>query len=188
MIKVTSIGNYNWSSENFNTWDATTKPHIYITLNNGYYNSLETTWQNLIADATWQVGGVSYEDVNNNPVKITYNYEVGINQIGYKEVMKIGLIYISEYGFASSPETWTTNMGSLNDITNNWMHIGLNEWTISKYLDDLGHAWYIGANGFLIPDGTVATEYYAVRPTFYLTPNVTYIPGDGSQQNPFRIA
>lgn len=79
LIKVTSIGNYNWSSENFNTWDATTKPHIYITLNNGYYNSLETTWQNLIADATWQVGGVSYEDVNNNPVKITYNYEVGIN-------------------------------------------------------------------------------------------------------------
>ena len=36
---------------------------------------------------------------------------------------------------------------------------------------------------YFVPSGNLAT-----RPTFYLNSDVVYVSGDGSQENPYRIA
>ena len=47
--------------------------------------------------------------------------------------------------------------------------------------------WYITAEGGHL--NTVGdSEWHAVRPTFYLNSNVTYVSGSGTQTDPYRIA
>ena len=92
LIKSTSIGGYAWDSGNSNTWDASTKPDIYTTLNVTYYNTLESEWQNKIANVTWEVGGVTWN--RTYIAKDYYDLEVGSGQTGYVETMKIGCRFV----------------------------------------------------------------------------------------------
>lgn len=102
LIKNISIGNYAWDEGENSTWNEITKPDIYTTLNTTYYNTLGSEWQNLIAETTWQVGGFSYSNLET--AKETYDLEVGTGQNGYEETMKIGLMYVSDFGYGASPE------------------------------------------------------------------------------------
>ena len=99
LIKATSYGDYVWDADNINSWDASTKPDIYTTLNTTYYNTLGNEWQNLIAESTWQVGGMNQN--NSYTAKQYYDVEVGTGQSGYEETMKIGLMYVSDYGYGA---------------------------------------------------------------------------------------
>ncbi len=49
--------------------------------------------------------------------------------------MKIGLMYISDYGFAVSNNYWSETISNYDDVTlksNNWMYSGIYEWTILR--------------------------------------------------------
>ena len=105
LIKATSYGSYAWDADNINSWDGTTKPDIYTTLNTTYYNTLGSEWQNLIVETIWQVGGIMANSLTNT-AKQYYDIEVGTGQSGYEETMKIGLMYVSDYGYGASPEKW----------------------------------------------------------------------------------
>ena len=189
LIKATSYGNYVWNADNVNTWDATTKPDIYTTLNDTYYNSLGTTWQNKIADATWQVGGFPYTYVNHS-LKTNYDYEVGVNQTGYEETMKIGLMYVSDYVYASSSNNWTASLpdyGKATDPNEGWLYLGVSEWTISRLSGLSSYACVVYADGSLTL-GYLAGSGLAVRPVFYLNSNVEYNGGTGTESDPFTLA
>ena len=187
LIKATSYGNYVWDADDVNTWDATTKPDIYTTLNDTYYNSLGTTWQNKIADATWQVGGFP-DTYLNDSLKTNYDYEVGVNQTGYEETMKIGLMYVGDYVYASGSNNWTASLydyGEATDPNEGWLYLGVYEWTISRISGTFNFAWIVLADGFLNYGGvTFAT---AVRPSFYLTSSTTYVSGSGAATDPIVI-
>ncbi len=184
LIKATSYGGYAWDADS-NAWDASTKPDIYITLNTTYYNTLGSEWQSLIAESTWQVGGFNYSDLGT--AKETYDLEVGTGQSGYEETMKIGLMYVSDYGYGANPEKWTTDLGSLNYGTDNWLYLGSDEWLISRDTGSTFDAFVV----LSLYGGDVYNDYvrhaFAVRPSFYLESNVEISGGDGSEQNPFRI-
>ena len=188
LIKATSYGDYAWDADDVNTWDATTKPDIYTTLNDTYYNSLGTTWQNKIADATWQVGGLPNTYFNDS-LKTNYDYEVGVNQTGYEETMKIGLMYVSDYVYASSSNNWTASLydyGNSTDPNEGWLYLGVYEWTISRYSGTSDDAWIVFADGYL----TVVIDVFgatAVRPSFYLTSSTTYVSGSGAATDPIVI-
>ncbi len=173
-----------------NIWNESTKPDIYTTLNETYYNSLESEWQKLISETTWQVGGMAWSTTNT--VKQYYDVEVGTAQNGYEETMKIGLIYVSDYGYATSPENWTTALTDYNNAinpSNNWLYLDANEWTISSspmYTGDNCNVFYINNLANIWHNYPEATN--AVRPVFYLNSDVTYISGSGTQSDPFRIA
>ena len=108
--------------------------------------------------------------------------------IGTTYSAKIGLMYVSDYGFAASPSNWTTNMSSYYSATsNNWMYMGLFEWTISCRQNISYAAYYLYDNGFVSSGNAIYNSEYAIRPCFYLKPEVTYVSGDGSQSNPIRI-
>ena len=186
LIKATSYGDYAWDADSVNTWDETTKPDIYTTLNTTYYNTLSSEWQNLITESTWQVGGFNYSDLGT--AKETYDVEVGTGQSGYVETMKIGLMYVSDYGYGASPEKWTTALYEENYGTDNWLLLGSNfEWLISRSSDypDVAFGVYSISGGY-VTDGSVSFTF-AVRPSFSLTSTVTISSGTGTSTDPFVL-
>ena len=103
----------------------------------------------------------------NSPVKTTCNYEVGSNSSSTIYSAKIGLAYVSDYGFAASPSYWTTNLSSFdNAVNNNWMHLGSYEWTISRVSSNSNTVLFVNSGGSV---GYNSVHYsFAVRPSFYL--------------------
>ena len=192
LIKATSYGNYAWDADGGDsTWDGTTKPDIYTTLNETYYNTLSSEWQNLIAETTWQVGGMEFKSTNT--VKQYYDEEVGIGQNGYEEIMNIGLMYVSDYGYATSSNYWINTLYNNPTLqSSNWMQLDIYaEHTISNSMYDYVFAVYkdgtVVAGSF--PGGdSFTSNSYAIRPTFYLNTDVQYISGTGTESDPYRIA
>ena len=186
LIKSTSYGKYVWESDwatQGNTWDETTKPDIYTTLNTTYYNTLGSEWQSKIATHSWKVGGMARDDTAT--AKDYYDTEVGTGQSGYEETMKIGLMYVSDYGYGASEEYWTTELNNYEPtVDSNWMHLGSNEWTISRYSGTTTNAFFVYYPGYV--DVTVSNSL-AVRPSFYLESDVTYASGSGSMTDPLKI-
>ena len=181
LIKATSYGSYVWDSESDNIWITS---DIRNTLNSTYLNSLSSTWQSKIASHTWKVGGMSYTYGFSTP-QTAYNYEVGSSSNSTTDNMKIGLMYVSDYGFAASNNYWTTNLSSYNYVTSsNWLYLGSNEWTISPYTN---YTYSVFMINFSYVNGGNASGANIIRPCFYLTSSTTYVSGSGTSSDPFRI-
>ncbi len=183
LIKSTSYGRYKWDSGNSNTWSTS---DIKTTLNTSYYNTLSSTWQNKIATHTWKVGGMAFS--RTNTAKQYYNVEVGSSSSSTPDSMKIGLMYVSDYGFAASNSYWTTALYSYNSATSsNWLYLGSTEWTISRRSDDTLGAFRVISAGYA--SGSDRVNYLsAVRPVFYLNSSISYVSGSGSSADPIRIS
>ena len=182
LIKSTSYGEYEWNSSYYNnTWSTSS---IKTTLNSTYLSLLSSTWQNKIATHTWKVGGITSTNGASTP-KTVYNYEVGSYSSSTTDSMKIGLMYVSDYGFAASNSYWTTNMDSYSSASsNNWLYLGSDEWTISRYSDDSRYAFLVYSR-YGLGDRVILS--YAVRPSFYLTSSTTYVSGSGTRSDSIRI-
>ena len=184
LIKSTSYGSYVWNSGNSNTWDRSTKPSIRTTLNSTYLSSLSSTWQNKIATHTWKVGGMAYS--SSYTAKQYYDVEVGSSSSSTTDSMKIGLMYVSDYGFAASNSYWTTALSSYNLAINyNWLYIDSTEWTISRRTDNSVSVFYVYSDGDL--DYSITHNWGNVLPSFYLTSSTTYVSGSGTRSDPIRI-
>ena len=188
LIKSTSYGNYVWDSSN-NTWNFNTKPDIRNTLNTTFLNTLSSTWQNKIATHEYKVGGMEYSYGTSIP-KTAYNYEVGSNSSSTTDSMKIGLMYVSDYGFASNDNYWTTTLINYDKTTaSNWMCLGSMEWTISRSSDYTDIVFFVFSSGYV---GTIfnfssTADARAVRPVFYLTSSTSYVSGSGTSADPIRV-
>ena len=197
LIKNSSYGEYVWDEDYDTTWNATTKPDIYTTLNETYYNTLSDKWQNLIdQNHIWKIGRIregfsgssAYSDIVK--VKEFYNEEIGINRNGYEETMHVGLMYASDYGYGASPVNWTTILGRYGNDTNrnnNWMYLNIFEWTIchNVYTDDW--VFQINSKGAVNLISIYDSKSNATRPSFYLKPEVILAGGTGTLSDPYRI-
>ena len=114
---------------------------------------------------------------------------------------KVGLMYPSDYGYATSggsttdratclnKELYNWNGSSVSDCKNNdWLFNNSYQWTISPYAPssyaDNVFAVYSGGN--VSNDG--AYIRYGVRPVGYLLSNTSIQSGDGSSGNPFILS
>ncbi|MEG0909865.1 MAG: DUF6273 domain-containing protein, partial [Bacilli bacterium] len=163
LIKKTSLGNKQWNASNLNTWAGSTMDTY---LNGEYLNNLTPTWNGKIATPTWQVGGMYWNNGGSALPTTAYNYEVGTNNAKVPFNGKIGLMYVSDYGFAATPNNWTLKVGGyadgLNDYSNpivkenNWLFSGpkngTHEWTISHYLDANCYTFGIAISGYIYGD------------------------------------
>ena len=188
LIKSTSIGNYEWAIDwkVGNTWS---KSDIRTTLNTTYYNTLSSAWQNKIAIHTWKVGGMLSNSANT--AKQYYDVEVGSSSSSTTDSVKIGLMYVSDYGYAVSNNYWTTALYNYNDITlrsNNWLYSDSSELTITINSNSSG---FVPSVFFVHYSGNVyyfdMDIVYAIRPCFYLTSSTTYVSGSGTRSDPIRI-
>ena len=147
----------------------------------------------MISITEWQVGGID-DNIFKTSFNNVFNYEVNNskNVVEAEYNAKIGLMYITDYVYASPPEDWNTTVFDYgyvdgSDPNNNWMYMGLYEWTISRdFGSSSNQAYLISKNGDLNSDGGV-DQIFAIRPSFYLDSDVLYIGGTGSSSDPFRI-
>ncbi len=182
LIKSTSYGSYTWDDENNNTWYTNTYPDIKHTLNNTFLSSVNTSWNNKISTNTWYVGGMDYSNLYT--AKNYYDVEV----TGLTDSMKIGLMYVSDYGYATSNNYWTESLYNYDNSllrSNNWMYLGANEWTISRNSRNSNSVFVIYSGGYVESSG--ADYSIAIRPCFYLTSTTQYVSGSGTSTDPFRI-
>ena len=115
------------------------------------------------------------------------NAGYGSNRTTYTD--EIGLMYPSDYGYAASPDAWAIDLYNYDNSTitsNNWMYMGLYEWTITPYSSSGYHVFYVFRYGDL--DDYYAYFAYAARPVFYLESNVQLEGGSGTSSDPYRLA
>ena len=194
---LTTINTYYWNnSTKKNTWSESLLNKT--NLNTNFINNIGTEWANKIATTTWKVGGNTYANISQVVPSVAYQNEI-VNPVTTNTTdnateysAKIGLMYVSDYGFGADPSAWTTTLynydGSVNGSTIrslNWMHMGYYEWTLSRHADYSNTA-------FLMDFGGRVTSHYvynlgAVRPSFNLESSITYVSGDGTQNSPIRI-
>ena len=181
VIRAKSAGTQIWDKNGSNTW-STSSLNTYL---NGTYLTSLGTLADKIATTTWKVGGGSSTYLYDVP-KTAYQYEVGSGASTTTHDAKIGLMYVSDYGFAADQSGWTTKLRYYNSNTSkNWLYLGSNEWTISRNSDSTNRVFVVFSAGVVSYD-FVPTSY-AVRPSFNLESSVKYVSGSGSMSDPVRV-
>ena len=186
--KADTTINNGWGS---NTWSTSLFNKTNLNIN--FINYLGTEWSNKIATTYWKVGGNTGANIGKIP-SITYQNEITNpdatnttdNATTYNA--KIGLMYVSDYGFAANPSAWTSNMYDYfqEDMPSiNWMHMGIYEWTISRRSDNSYNVSYVSPVGHL--PGGHASSFLAGRASFNLLSSITYKSGMGSISDPIVI-
>ena len=181
------IGVYYWNNNtSVNTWSESRLNTV--NLNTNFLNNIGSIWKNKIANHTWTVGGNTYALAGRVNPSLSYQNEIvsPVTKTTYNE--KVGLMYISDYGYAASSNVWNKNVSSYNNeavTVVNWMYQGLVEWTITPQTDNTNTVFNVSAPGNI-------NYYYvyiqrAVRPSFYLNSSVTYVSGNGTKEEPILI-
>ena len=193
--ELTSINRYYWNYKNNTSINNGTGSNEWSTslfnktnLNTNYLNNIGTTWANLIESATWKVSGHTTNAVT---PKAMYTVEITNATKTYgpeNGTSKIGLMYVSDYGFAAAPSAWASNMSSYNSssITSvNWMYMGLDEWTITP-ISSISSIVFIASNNGTL-SGIDAVSGTSGRPVLYLKSSVLYAGGTGTKDSPITL-
>ena len=172
-------------------------------LNTTYLNSLDSTSKSMIGQAKYYLGGknVTYNNGYADTPLQFYSYERKISGSEYycngsnpnNWVGKLGLMYLSDYGYASSNcenKKIYDNNSSSNDIracnTTNWLFKGNTEWLLPQYASRSDAAFDIFSDGYVYND-LVSPRQQGTRPVLYLTASVQIIDGDGTSSNPYTL-
>ncbi len=167
-----------WSESNLNT----------VNLNQVYLTNIGNSWDSLISYHNWKVGGMSRSNGTGTP-QTAYNYEVGVNSSSTTYDAKIGLMYVSDYGFAASSDYWATPLNKYDEGAQDydWMYLGSDEWTITRHSDNSNIVFYVIGWGYIYNYVILNSSSARVRPVFYLNSNVQYSSGTGTQSDPIRL-
>ncbi len=190
-------------------WDSSTnKPVLRQTGVFDYIKVIKIEYQNMISKSVWNIGGNSYSNPSSAPYGLPlldqYNKERGT--IAYQNSRpttwtgKIGLIYASDYGYASTNSECRENLRAgvvydstkeQNDYTNtkckldNWLQKSSWYWTLSPSSVDSAHVFHVlgaGAVGF-----HGVCESYSVLPAVFLKSDILITSGTGEKTNPYKI-
>ena len=181
VIKNTSIGFIKWDSGGSYYWESASLPK---TLNTTFKTEKLSEIEDKIANVTWKISGSSNSDTT---AKTVYTSEITNATKTYEA--KIGIMYPSDYGFATTPDYWTTNLDSYSSVAyqKDWLYLGLIEWLLSPYSNNGRFAWNVNRNGSVSGNYYDVTDTNAVRPSFFLTSSVQYVSGTGTSTDPIRI-
>ena len=189
---TTEIGAYYWNKNtSTNVWSESRLNTI--NLNTNYLNNIGTNWSNKIAMHSWKVGGNTWANMVTVVVSTSYTNEITSPAEGTTYDAKVGLMYVSDYGYATAPSAWTKLLSydSENGYNNssvtsvNWMYMGLVEWTISRRSDRSSGAFTVSSDGDVSYYGVGLS--IAVRPVLYLASETAYAGGSGTAGSPILI-
>ena len=225
LLKVIDTNNYGgtsgiyWNSGGTNNWsNASLKTELngtYLTTLLGTSN-VNSKLNTAIVSAKWHLGGASTDNYQTLTAEGIYRQERNTSAIYSGNpasiYAKVGLMYPSDYGYATvggsttnkancrAKELYNWDSSSYSDCKNNdWVYksqsiswgANKNEWLLSPYSSSSTYAAYLYSTGFvsLYGNRNVDNLKLAVRPTFYLDSSILKIvgTGDGSSSNPYRI-
>ena len=230
IMRNESIGSYSWdynSAGNYiNEWSTA---QLNTLLNSGayynrttgiYYNGSKTASNTdftttgltekakaMIGNAKWYLGGSStFNDVK---ALMFYTRERGTEVYPYKGrstswTGKVGLMYPSDYGYATSGGTkknrasclavalyyWNdSSVSSVSDCKNNdWIYnpnLNYHQWTITSLSIYEDHVVNVNTSGFVASDSTMFVN--SVRPVVYLKSTIKVISGSGTKDSPYIL-
>ena len=158
------------------------------------------TTRNAIEEVIWNLGGSStYKDVTPS---IFYERERGTTVYSGRPTTwtgKIGLMYPSDYGYATSGGATKDRAACLAKELYNWDSSDLNDCKANDYLLDVNKIqWTLAPYSararyvFSVNTGGYVNNYYAsntdvVRPTLFLKSNVLIKSGTGESSNPYQL-
>ena len=160
-----------------------------INLNTNYLNNIGSSWSNKIAMHTWKVGGNVYYKITDRTAADAYQNEITSPITNTTYEAKVGLMYVSDYGYAAAPSAWLTTLhnyynSSVKSV--NWMYMGFEEWTISPN-STYSYRVFNVLNDGRVFDNNSANRDDRLRPVFYLESSVKKIGGEGTINKPYII-
>ena len=222
LIRSGSIGDYSWDYSADGTYDNDWSTSTLMNLlNNGaYYNRTTGSYYNnsttpitvdfsstgltiesreMIANVVWNLGGISS---SRNFSSIFYAWERKTEVYSGRPTEwtgKIGVIYLSDYGYATSGgntinrdiclNTFLSDWNNYNDCYNNdWLYDDLKyQWTLTPYSPSSSEVFSASSPG-CVDHYNVDNTSTAVSPVLYLNPNVKITAGTGSSMDPYILS
>ena len=160
--------------------------------------------KSMISNAKWNLGGVgSYTSSSNGLASHFYGYERGTTVYSGRPTEwtgQIGLMYPSDYGYATSGGSTTNrdmclttelnswDSSSYSDCKNNdWLYkSGTNQWTLTPSSSSSNLVFSVLYNGF-VNYFYAYDKGVAVSPALYLSSNVKISGGTGQESDPFTL-
>ena len=220
LIRTYSIGQLSWDYTSTNSYsnDWTTST-LQTLLNSGayynrttgqYYNDSSTATtldftrnglteaaKNQIDTITWKLGGIVF---HSSPQTLNYyTDERGTTVYSGRPTEwkgKVGLMYPSDYGYATSGGTRhdRTDCLTLDGVynskdcyNNDWLYYYSDtmEWTLAPDSSESNYVHYIDYYGYVVARSVSMKRQ--VRPTVYMKSSTTILGGEGTLQNPYII-
>ena len=164
-----------------------------------YSKNIKISAINQIANVEWNLGGTSSGTSSSASALSSYTQERGTTHVsnpadGVTRTNtwdgKIGLMYPSDYGYASTNKACRNQMNSstnneYNCKYDNWLFTGLWEWTFSPYYNNTTNTRSIYSDGRVYVSG--ARNGHAVRPALFLKSDVVISGGTGIESDPYVI-
>ena len=202
IIRDDSLGNIWWGNA-VNDW---TQASLQTTLNGDYYNGTYKTGalkndstRNAIESVVWNLGGSStYKDVT---ASMFYSRERGTTVYsGHATTWtgKVGLMYPSDYGYATAGGTTTNraaclakelyNWDGLSDCKNNdyLFKSSYRQWTLVSYSANAASVFDVDTDGYVGSYGAGTSN--GVRPAVFLKSNIIISEvGNGTSESPYQL-
>ncbi len=161
------------------------------------------TTRNAIEEVVWNLGGTNtYNTSSNGLASHWYGYERGTTVYSGRPTTwtgKIGLMYPSDYGYATSggtskdraaclaKELFSWNSSDFSDCKGNDYLLDANkyQWTLAPYSAIAFGVFYVRWDGYVSNDDAYLA--LAVRPALFLKSNIQVDKGTGEKSNPYTL-
>ena len=161
------------------------------------------TTRNAIEEVVWNLGGTGdYYSASNGLASHFYGNERGTTVYSGRPTTwtgKIGLMYPSDYGYATSGGTTKDRAACLAKELNNWASSDFSDckgndylfdanndqWTLAPYSVDVNGVFFVRTGGHVYP--TSASRISAVRPALFLKSNILVDKGTGAKSDPYTL-
>jgi hypothetical protein len=193
IVSDESIGSYAWNSNDTYDWS---NGSLKTYLNSGdYWLENLANYSNIIENVVWKLGYVW----SNSTPSYTYNYErtssgggSGLTYYYATWTGKVGLMYLSDYGLATSGGSTC-----LSYDLDNWYNYSEcydndylldttgEQWTLSISSTSGVAAWTISSGSEIYSENLTST--YNVHPSMYLVAGATIYSGAGTYNSPWII-
>ena len=160
--------------------------------------------KSLIGDAVWNLGGTAtYTSASNGLASHFYGYERGTTVYSGRPtywIGKIGLMYPSDYGYATSGGTTTDRASCLAKEMYNWdsssysdcknndylYNSSLYQWTITPNSSYSNFVFFVNSTGRVNRNLAYGSNRSA-SPVLYLLSTVEITGGEGTSENPYTL-
>ena len=159
--------------------------------------------RNMIGDTLWYLGGTAnYTSASNGLTSHFYSYERGTNVYSGRStswIGKVGLMYPSDYGYATSGGATTNRNACLNKELYSWYDTNASDCRINDWLyDSSTYQWTLTSRSsysnlvlYVYNTGYVnshnANNIFGARPVVFLKSNITIASGNGSSSQPYIL-
>ena len=206
-----------WSNNYYDDYDDWAIAGLQYYLNdennsNSYYSSISNNYKEFIDTTTYYLGNVSTYEVTPS---MSYTQERNIDDSNLSSAIpgfkypgtwtgKIGLLYPSDWGYASDPTIWNGTNTPMYEYSRSGSPLERN-WTLKSiyYNGVYGVYWLFsscwsmklcalfwtdtGSFGDCLVSRFDGGEFRGVHPALNLKSNTQIVSGDGSYDNPYRI-